>query len=234
MTRVKICGIQQPADALAALRAGADLIGLVFVPERRRRVDITRAREVVAALRTEAGTSPPAVGLFADQTVEEVNETVRHCGLHMVQLCGREPLDYCGRIETSVIKVIHVREGVEPEAAVESLAQEVSALHTHGHQVTLDRRVEGLQGGTGETFEWEIAGRLSALGFSFLLAGGLSPDNVTQAVRIASPWGVDVSSGVETDGRKDPAKIHSFIDRVREVDAQLKTPARGLSRDDAG
>ena len=215
MTRIKICGIQEPADAITALRAGADLLGLVFVPGRRRKVDIQRAREVVSAVQKESDSPPPVVGLFADQDLDEVNQTVRLGGLDMAQLCGQESAQYCGQVEVPVIKVVHVRPEWGSEEAVQALDQQISTLTAAGHWVTLDRKVEGLQGGTGEAFDWRIAGGLSARGHSFMLAGGLSPENVEEAMRTARPWGVDVSSGVETNGRKDSAKVRSFIARVR-------------------
>ena len=221
MTRVKICGIQEPSDALTALAAGADLLGLVFVPERRRRVDIDRARQVVEAVRDAGPSSPTMVGLFADQAIDEVNRTMRLSGLDMAQLCGRETIDYCAQVEAPVIKVMHVTQSPEVDEAVEALAEELAPYADRGYRITLDRKMEGLQGGTGKRFNWDIARSLSARGVSFLLAGGLSPDNVAQAVRSVAPWGVDVSSGVETNGRKDPAKVRSFIQLVRELDAQL-------------
>ena len=211
VVRVKICGIQQPTDALAAVEAGADFVGMVFVPRRRRRLDISSAQAVTSALRELAPATPPVVGLFADQPVGEVNRMVRDCGLDMVQLCGLETPEYCGQVEVQVIKVLHIRPSWEVEYAVTVLAEQMSVLSEMKHWVTLDRRVEGLQGGTGEAFNWDIARRLSDQGHSFLLAGGLSPHNVAKAVRTAQPWGVDVSSGVETGGHKDPRKIAAFI-----------------------
>ena len=213
--RVKICGVQQPADALAAVEAGADFVGMVFVPERRRRLDTASAQAVASALRELARGSTPVVGLFADQPVGEVNRVVRDCGLDMVQLCGLETPEYCSQVEVLVIKVLHISPAWEVEYAVAKLAEQMSALSELKHWVTLDRRVEGLQGGTGEAFNWDIARRLSSQGHSFLLAGGLSPDNVADAVRTARPWGVDVSSGVETKGYKDPCKIAAFIAAAR-------------------
>ena len=221
MTKVKICGIQESAEALTASQAGADFIGMVFVPGLRRQVSIHKAQEVMSALRDESESPPPVVGLFANQPINKVNDTIRLCGLNMAQLCGQESVDYCGQVEVPVIKVAHVKASWEVELAVQTLAQELTSLTGHGHRVTLDRKVEGLPGGTGEAFNWEIARRLSALGYSFFLAGGLLPDNIAEAVRTAQPWGVDISSGVETGGRKDSAKIRSFIRRVRETDALL-------------
>ena len=217
MTKVKICGIQEAQDALAAAHAGAEFIGLVFVPGRRRRVDDDRARRIVTTLKESGRTPPRVVGLFADQALTEVNLTVRRCGLDMVQLCGSESLDYCAQIAVPVIKVLHVTDSPPSEEADALLSGNMLALRERGHLATLDRRVEGLQGGTGVSFNWEIAKALSVKGHPFLLAGGLTTENVADAVRIVRPWGVDVSSGVETDGAKDVRKIRAFIQAVRVV-----------------
>ena len=257
MTRVKICGIRQLDHALVAAESGADYIGFVFVPGRRRRMEVEAAREIVSMIKAlgstldgsnipgstaPASNIPHVVGLFADQPVAEVNQVVKSCALDLVQLCGRESLDYCQQVETQVIKVLHVpiyADSVRPELVerqgdargsigsaparlaytelVGGLEQAVQAHTKVGHLVTLDRLVDGLQGGTGQSFDWTIAAQLSQQGHEFLLAGGLDPDNVAQAVAEVNPWGVDVSSGVEADGMKDPDKIREFFKNVRRV-----------------
>ena len=218
MTRVKICGIQQPEHALVAAEAGADYIGLVFVPGRRRRVEVAAAREMVSRIGAlgsnfPGDNVPKMVGLFADQSSEAVNEVVRSCRLDLVQLCGRESLDYCQRVQARVIKVLHVP-GPGFEGAPGLLA-DILRFREAGHLVTLDRQVDGWPGGTGQRFDWDIAAQLSHQGSEFLLAGGLTPDNVAQAIAKVRPWGVDVSSGVETSGVKDPEKIRAFVVNAR-------------------
>jgi phosphoribosylanthranilate isomerase len=215
LTIVKICGIQTVEAALMAAEAGADLFGLVFVPGRRRRIEPALAKEMVLAMPQHDTPTPKAVGLFADQPVEYVNETARQCGLHMAQLCGDEGLDYISKISVPVIKVLHVK-GNSPEG-FKSLAQKIGELRARGHWIILDKYVKGLQGGSGLAFDWDVARQLSQQGHQFILAGGLTPNNVAQAIRIARPWGVDVSSGVETDGKKDHAKIREFITQVKQV-----------------
>ena len=212
--QVKICGILQPADALVAVEAGADLVGMIFVPGRRRCRDTATAQAVMTSLR-QLEKPPPMVGLFADQPLDDVNRIVRDCQLDMVQLCGHESLEYCDQVEVPVIKVLHILPSWEVEHAVGLLAEQFEGLTELGHWVTLDRRVEGLQGGTGQSFNWRIARLLSDGGHRFLLAGGLDPRNVADAVTAAQPWGVDVSTGVETDGDKDPAKVRTFIAAAR-------------------
>ena len=215
MTRIKICGIQETADALVAAEAGADFIGLVFVPRRRRKIDEEKALRIVATLGEKTKRTPKVVGLFADQPLEEVDHIVRHCGLDMVQLCGGESVGYCGEMGVPVIKVLHVQDSLAGADAVDHLAQEMEVLQEQAHLTTLDRKVEGLQGGTGQGFNWDIAQALSERGLQFVLAGGLTPESVGPAVRRVRPWGVDVSSGVETEGMKDQEKIRAFIDAVR-------------------
>jgi len=216
MIKVKICGVRRLEDALAASEAGADFIGLVFVPGRPRRLAIDEARAIVDGLRASGDDVPQVVGLFADQPLDVVNDTIRACRLDRAQLCGDESLDYCRQTEVGVIKVLHVPGGQPDEPVVADRADRVSAYRGAGHLVTLDRLVAGIPGGTGESFDWAIAEELSRRGQAFLLAGGLLPENVAQAVARVKPWGVDVSSGVETDGRKDPDKIRNFVRSARQ------------------
>ena len=219
MTKVKICGVQRLTDAVAAAEAGADYVGLVFVPNRGRRLTDDEAQVIVSGLRASSGMIPKVVGLFADQPLAEVVRAVSTLGLDLVQLCGEESLDYCRRVPVPVIKVLHVPDATGCDQDPVRLAESVQQYRDAGHLVTLDRQVDGLQGGTGQSFDWNVAAEVSQLGHPLLLAGGLTPDNVAQAVSLVRPWGVDVSSGVETNGAKDPQKIRSFIHSVRNSDA---------------
>lgn len=225
MTRVKICGIQRLEDAQVAAQAGADYVGLVFVPQRRRRVTLQAGWDIVNGIKAEGDQRPQVVGLFADQPLAEVNRAIQECGLDLVQLCGAESPDYCRQVIAPVIKVLHVEYSSIPpfvkggeggfqspdQPALAGLEVRLRRYRDAGHLVTLDRQVDGLQGGTGQSFDWSIAAALSRNGHTFLLAGGLTPDNVAQAIATVRPWGVDVSSGVETGGVKDPEKIRTFI-----------------------
>ena len=225
MIRTKICGIQRTEDAITAAEAGADFIGLVFVPKRRRRLEIGLAAEIVDALRTLVPDPPQVVGLFADQPLDEVIDTIKTCGLDLGQLCGQEAPAYCSQVANAtgagIIKVLHISatETIEGAADDEGMAGRIAPYRQIGCRVTLDRLVEGLQGGTGQSFDWDIAAQLSRKGHEFLLAGGLTPDNVAEAVAQVQPWGVDVSSGVETEGMKDPEKIRAFIRNARAVES---------------
>ncbi len=221
MIRVKICGIGTPDDACVAAEAGADFIGMVFVPERHRRITPDDAREIVDAVRCLNGPTPRMVGLFADQPLEDVNEVIAHCGLDAVQLCGQESGEYCAEVACEVIKVVHVPASYRAPDNVPQLTERVQVYADAGCLVTLDRLVEGIQGGTGQSFNLDVAASLARHGSSFLLAGGLTPANVGRIISTVRPWGVDVSSGVETLGRKDRRKIQRFVSSARDTDAAL-------------
>lgn len=208
MTRVKICGIRSEEQALAAARAGADFLGLVFA-DSPRRVSPARAKKIVAALKNSYVLAE-AVGVFVNSPAAMVNRIAGTCGLDRVQLSGDEDMDYCRAIERPVIKA--VRPG--------TLADEKPLFEWKDVIILLDTAVPGHYGGTGKTFNWQLAVPI-ALKYPVILAGGLTPENVAGAVRAVRPWGVDVSSGVETNGVKDMVKIEKFIKAVREADAVL-------------
>ena len=212
--KVKICGIRVLEDALVAAEAGADFIGMVFVPERHRRITPKEAKVIVDGVRNSGGPAPRIVGLFADQAIEEVAGIVEFCGLDLVQLCGKESVEYAGQPGCDVIKVVH---GAESATANDDggTGTQIKEFSGVGHLVTLDRYVEGIQGGTGVGFDWDVAASLTQAGHPFLLAGGLTPENVSKAITKVNPWGVDGSSGVETNGKKDHAKIRGFMHKVR-------------------
>ena len=243
--KAKICGIRRLEDAQIAADAGADYIGLVFVPGRPRRVDIPTAAAIVSGIKAAGVGAPKVVGLFADQPLEEVNHTADACGLDLLQLCGSESTEYCAGAVRPVIKVVHIpgsikrpdfnadgtaEGGTADETAWQTLVERIKSYSQAGHMVTLDRLVEGIPGGTGESFDWGVAAELSRQGHSFLLAGGLSPDTVGQAVEYVQPWGVDVSSGVETQGAKDAGKIRDFIHVARGLGDSLRPPAESRGR----
>ena len=218
MTKFKICGLREMEHVRAATDASADFLGFVFVPGVRREVSPEQATELILDLRrSERGGRkghPLLVGLFANQPIEEVNGIIRCCGLDAAQLCGDEPPAYWHDVEAKVIKQIKVREeGTEAEA-IETVIERVEEVLDAGHLALLDKSEVGSLGGTGRTFDWRIAGA-AARHFKIILAGGLTPQNVGEAIATVAPWGVDVSSGVETNGIKDPAKIAAFADAVR-------------------
>ncbi len=221
MIKLKIDGLRQTDHALAAREAGADFLGFVFVPGVRRQLSEEVAREVIEDYRQRAGHGGPSlVGLFANQPLEVVNEIVEAHRLDFAQLCGDEPPEYWQRVSARVIRQIRVRQDGPASRVIETIRRRLDEVVTRGHLAVLDTYQEGAFGGTGRTFDWGIAGSLSR-SFDFLLAGGLSPENVEDAIGAAAPWGVDVSSGVETDGIKDAAKIAAFARRARRASAGI-------------
>ena len=160
-------------------------------------------------MRRSATDKPLLVGVFANQSVETINGIVEECGLDLVQLSGSEPWEMCAMLNRPVFKCMKVRHGQQ--------AGEVLAEVRNGAIVLLDPYVEGIYGGTGQVLDWSVAAEI-ARQTPTVLAGGLAPSNVSDAVRTAHPWAVDVSSGVETDGVKDVEKIRAFISAAKEAE----------------
>ncbi len=204
MTRVKICGITSIEDARAAVEAGADALGFVFAPRTPREVNPEVARDIIRAL-------PPfvvPVGVFVDQSPEEILRLVTRCGLQAIQLHGNEPEALSRQLSLPVIKAIRVRD-----------LRDIAPIATYpAHAFLLDAFVEGMAGGTGTCVPWEVARQVRST-VPIILAGGLRPETVAEAVSIVRPYAVDVSSGVEErPGRKDHKKVREFIAAVREAD----------------
>ena len=214
MTKIKICGLSEVEHAVLAARSGANLLGMVFAPSRRR-VSPERALRLSEAIH-ELKNSPELVGVFVNLETQEVNRIANSCQLDWVQLSGGESWDYCWKIERPVIKVIHI--------SAEAKADEVLADIEMGYRLfkesellcLLDTGAVNAYGGTGQLFNWQVAEEVAAR-FPVIIAGGLTPDNVGQLVREVHPWGVDVSSGVESNGQKDSTKIRAFIEAVKEA-----------------
>jgi len=203
-TRIKICGITRPEDGAYAAAAGADAIGLVFCAASPRCVSPAQAREIVAAL-------PPlvtVVALFLDPQPHEVEQVLASVPVDLLQFHGAEPPEFCRRFQRRYLKALPMGGGADPLA--------LAAQYPDAAGFLLDSHAQGGIGGTGTTFDWSTIP--STLPRPFLLAGGLHPGNVAEAVRTCRPYGVDVSSGVESaKGIKDSAKVAAFIDEVRRV-----------------
>ena len=197
MVKVKICGITNIGDALHACACGADALGFVFYAKSPRCIESEQARGIIAAL-------PPfvaSVGLFVNERLGRIEEVAAFCGLGMIQLHGDEPPESCRIPGRRVIKALRVRDAGSLARAAE---YEVAGL-------LLDAWVPGAYGGTGRSFNWELAERI-ARHRPVILAGGLTAENVAAAVAAVAPYAVDVSSGVEAaPGVKDPAKVAAFI-----------------------
>ena len=244
MTLVKICGLRDASVAVETARAGADMIGIMFVAESKRRVTPQQCHDIVEAIkdgrsqgreatfegpvrgevsaRTWFGAwaeaidqsatrwRPLIVGVFAGVTPDEVNDIADAAGLDLVQLSGGEDDAFVRRVHRPVIRVVHVKEQMTAYDVDDLCVPGVSA------GLLLDKGSSTALGGTGETFDWEVAAEV-ARHKPFLLAGGLTPDTVAAAIEQVEPWGVDVSSGVETDGIKDIEKIRAFIRAAKGV-----------------
>lgn len=197
MTRVKICGIKNIADGLVAARAGADAIGLVFANSPRK-IDVETARAICASL-------PPfisRVGVFVNEDGAVVNEIAASCGLTALQFHGDEDAQYCRQFSLPVLKSISVRTA-QDLSGIEEFPAAAFVLDTY-HPI--------FRGGTGETFDWSLLDKRPNV--PIILAGGLSPENLAEAINRVKPYGVDVSSGVETDGEKDQRLIQAFIEEA--------------------
>lgn len=209
MVRVKICGITSGEDALHAAASGADALGFVFYDKSPRCVTPAQARTIIAAL-------PPlvtSVGLFVNETPEKIRATAEQCGLDVIQLHGDEDPDACHYPPHRVVKALRVRDA---QSLAGHGAFQVSAL-------LLDAWVPESYGGTGHLGDWELA-KTVARQRRVILAGGLTPENVADAVRQVHPYGVDVSSGVErAPGKKDPEKVARFIRMAKEACRHVAT-----------
>lgn len=214
MTRIKICGITDVETVGVCTRLGADFIGLVFA-ESRRRVTPEQALEMTHHLLSLAK-RPKLVGVFVNAPAYEINSIAEHCHLDRIQLSGDEDNDYCSRIKLPLIRATRI----DQTSVVEEIQSRIAAANPYTVHL-LDRHSEGIFGGSGEKFDWNILKDLNPA-LQIVVAGGLTPENVEELILRYHPWGVDVSSGVETHGRKDPAKIMSFVRAVRQADAKLK------------
>jgi phosphoribosylanthranilate isomerase len=225
VTRVKICGITEIIHALAAVEAGANLIGLVFAPSKRL-VDVEQAKEIVTSVKGHKELNKRVeqeiitVGVFVNTPAAEVNRVAEYCSLDRVQLSGDEPWDYLRAIERPIIKAVRVRRHQRSE---DVLAELVPGEQLQGADLIylLDCHIAGSYGGSGQAFDWKVA-QDAAERFPVIIAGGLCAENVGEAIRIAGPWGVDVSSGVESEGTKDISKIKAFIAAVRHTNQALR------------
>lgn len=201
--RVKICGIMNVHDAMAAAEYGADAVGFVLYKSSPRCIDLKTVKNIITQL-------PPfvtTVGVFADATEKEIHSTVEESGLDVIQLQGDEPADLCRRLGGRVIKAIRIRDKFSLNRMI---PYKVRAF-------VLDTYREGQLGGTGETFDWSLAVEAKKFG-KIILAGGLTPENVGRAIEQVRPYGVDVSSGVEERiGKKDHSKLKRFIETAKQA-----------------
>jgi phosphoribosylanthranilate isomerase len=201
---VKICGITNREDAEAAVSAGANALGFIFYPRSPRAMTPAQAGVICAGLPGHVA----KVGVFVNASPDEVNEAVALCGLNILQFHGDESPEYCSQFGIMTMKAFRVRD-----------REIIPALPRYAtHAWLLDAYNPVQLGGSGETFDWQLAVAANQLGKPIFLAGGLTPENVVQAIRQVKPFGVDVSSGVEiAPGRKDHEKVKAFVAAAKSV-----------------
>lgn len=216
-TKIKICGLRTVEAAWVAASEGADYLGFVFVEGVRRQLNTTQGQTVIRTYRTlgdrrdrRRGKGPQLAGLFRNQDRDWVNRISRQMDLDCVQLNGEEDEAYTRGVHKPVFRQVKIK----PETTQQELSESVQAELDAGRIVVLDKYDAKMPGGGGVSFDWSVAEGV-ANREGVLLAGGLTPENVGDAIKQLSPWGVDVSSGVETDGVKDHEKIAAFIAAVR-------------------
>jgi phosphoribosylanthranilate isomerase len=208
MTKIKICGIKTVNEALAAMDAGADLIGFNFYPKSPRYIDAGQCRDIMAVMRKYGQIT--YVGVFVNASLSDIRATVETAALSLVQLHGDEPPEMMQALHGKAFKAFR---GI-PQSLNGFERQEAPFL-------LVDASVKDVYGGTGVKSDWAAAAQL-AQQYPLLLAGGLTPENVAQAVRQVKPWGVDVASGVESSpGVKDPVKMKAFVQAVQSVETSL-------------
>jgi phosphoribosylanthranilate isomerase len=202
MTKIKICGIKTVKDALAAMEAGADLIGFNFYPKSPRCIDVGICRDIMSVMRKHGHVT--YVGVFVNASVEEIYATIETCGLSLAQLHGDETPEMLRALNGKAFK------------AFRGMPSDITGYERNDAPALLvDAAVKGVYGGSGVTADWSAAADL-AKKYPLLLAGGLTPENVADAVWQVKPWGVDVASGVESEpGKKDASKIKAFVQAVR-------------------
>lgn len=209
MVKVKICGITNLEDALAACEYGADALGFVFYRKSPRFIEPEKAKEIIGEL-------PPfvtTVGVFVDEDANMINEIVKTIGLHVVQLHGSESPEFCEGISGKIIKTFKMKGAQVVGARGHGVSQEAERYRVSAY--LLDTYKEGTEGGTGALFNWGVAKEAAKAG-RLILAGGLTPENVKQAIKIVTPYAVDVSSGVEeSPGKKDLIKVMEFIEGAK-------------------
>lgn len=207
-TRIKICGVTRPEDGRCAAELGADAVGLVFFAGSSRNVDIATAERIIAAL-------PPlvvVVALFQDPAAVDVERVVAELPVDLLQFHGSEEAEFCRRFGRRYLKALAMAGGHDA-------AQAQAQRYPDAAGFLLDSHAVGQQGGSGQVFDWSQIP--TDLAKPFLLAGGLHPDNVAEAIRQHRPYGVDVSSGVEASkGIKDAAKMAAFISEVKRVESE--------------
>jgi phosphoribosylanthranilate isomerase len=215
MTKIKICGIKTLNDALAAIEAGADYLGFNFYSKSVRFIEKDVCADITSVLKKEHP-QVKLVGVFVNSTVEEINEILRICSLDLAQLHGDETPEMVASFNRKAFKAIRL--STDSETDSRTITNFAELLQGVAPSLLIDAAVKGVYGGSGVTADWNGAAEL-AKKYPLLLAGGLTPENVAEAVSRVKPWGVDVASGVESaPGEKDAEKMVEFVNKIREVE----------------
>ena len=203
---VKICGITECEDALMAVKLGAGALGFIFAPSPRRILP-EKVRCIISAI-------PPfvkTVGVFVNEEAAAIRELINYCGLDLVQLHGDEPPDFCRALMPYTIKAVRIRGDSGPPMC--------SAYQTNVRALLLDTYVKDKAGGTGKTFDWQLAIKIKEAGIPVILSGGLGPANIEEAIRVVRPYAVDVNSGVEDrPGKKSYRMMKELMEKVQIVE----------------
>ena len=208
MVKVKICGITNPEDASEAVRLGVDALGFIFATSPRQ-VLPELARDIIHDL-------PPfvhAVGVFVNEALDAIQEKVAYCGLDMVQLHGDESPEFCWELMPRSLKAFRLKD--------ESSLSPISAYKGRVKALLLDTYQEGIRGGTGKTFDWNLAVEAGKFGIPLILAGGLGPFNIETAISTVKPYAVDVGSTIEErPGKKDHALMEELMGKINKIRAR--------------
>ena len=203
---VKVCGITECEDALMAVKLGAGALGFIFAPSPRRILP-EKVRSIISAI-------PPfvkTVGVFVNEEAAAIRELINYCGLDLVQLHGDEPPDFCRALMPYTIKAVRIRGDSGPPMC--------SAYQTNVRALLLDTYVKDKAGGTGKTFDWQLAIKIKEVGIPLILSGGLGPGNIEEAIRVVRPYAVDVNSGVEDrPGKKSYRMMKELMEKVQIVE----------------
>ena len=203
--KVKICGITNLADARFAAGAMADYLGFIFYEKSPRFIDPAEAGAIINWIE-----GPEKVGVFVNQSLDDVNRIAKESGLDLVQLHGNETLEYCQLIEKPIIKVIHI----VPDYDTEELKAKVLLYSEVAKFLLFDSKIDNQWGGTGKTFDWDILKEITG-DVPFFMSGGLKPANIKNAIDLVHPYAVDISSGVEEEPRiKDFEKIEAVMNVI--------------------
>ena len=213
IVRVKICGITNYEDASAAINLGADALGFIFASSPRR-ITPEDARDIIRDI-------PPivkTVGVFINEDPEIIRDIIQFCGIDLVQSHGEESPDLCDELMPRTIKALRIKD--------ESILPSIEPYHGKVKALLLDTYSEVLAGGTGKTFDWDLALRIKRIGIPIILAGGLGPSNIEDAISHVRPYAVDLNSGIEErPGKKSHALMKELMDKVMKANRELISPA---------